>query len=358
MRVSYTALPGAAPRRAAGGGAVSFAQPGWGALAAVPRRADPATLHTLAGEAMGTTWSVRLSCSDFGALPGARAAIGEALALVVRQMSHWEPDSDLSRFGSAPTGTRQVLPGEFAAVLGCALHWARESGGAWDPTVAPLVNAWGFGPHSEGPRVPDATALAQARACVGHERLVFDAATRVAVQPGGAQLDLSGIAKGYAVDLVAERLRALGHTDFLVEVGGELAASGRRPGGEPWRVAVAPARAAQASPAPPLALRLAGMAVATSGDLWHGFEHGGRHYSHTIDPRTGEPVAHGLASVTVLHAECMQADALATVLTVLGPQDGLAFARERGVAAMLAWRTPQGGIDQAMTPAFTHLIQE
>lgn len=327
----------------------------------MPRRADPAGLQTLAGETMGTTWSVRLSNPGFAPLAPVRQAIAQALALVVRQMSHWEAGSDLSRFNRAPAGTRQALPAEFAEVLACALHWACESGGAWDPTVAPLVDLWGFGPRPAGQpracRVPGAAALAQARLRVGHARLAFDPARREAVQPGGMRLDLSGIAKGYAVDLVAERLRGLGHADFLVEVGGELRACGSRPGGQPWRVAVAQPRpgGAHAQP-PPRTLALRDMAVATSGDLWHGFEQDGRHYAHTIDPRTGEPVAHGLCSVTVLHPQCMQADALATVLTVLGPREGLAFARDRGMAALLAWRAPQG-IEEAMTPAFAELAQ-
>ena len=176
-------------------------------------------------------------------------------------------------------------------------------------------------------------------------------AERLALQPGGAQVDLCGIAKGYSVDLVADALQALGLADFLVEVGGELRARGRRPDGQPWRVAVA---GTAREGAPPRTLVLQDMAIATSGDHWHAFDQGGRRYSHTLDPRTGAPVAHALASVTVLHAECMQADALATVLTVLGPREGLAFATSRGVAALLCERTAQG-LSMAMTPAFETL---
>lgn len=354
MRVHYgPALlrrgPGARAAAPMGGG-VSFLPQGYGAAPTL-RAADPATLHTLRGEAMGTTWSVRLANPRFLPLEQVRAAIEEALALVVRQMSNWEQDSDISRFNCAEPGTWQALPPECFAVLSCALGWARESGGAWDPTVGPLVDLWGFGPAGHSAQVPDAGAMARAQARVGHERIALRPAERLALQPGGAQVDLCGIAKGYSVDLVADALQALGLADFLVEVGGELRARGRRPDGQPWRVAVA---GTAREGAPPRTLVLQDMAIATSGDHWHAFDQGGRRYSHTLDPRTGAPVAHALASVTVLHAECMQADALATVLTVLGPREGLAFAASRGVAALLCERTAQG-LSMAMTPAFETL---
>ncbi|RYF25816.1 MAG: FAD:protein FMN transferase [Comamonadaceae bacterium] len=324
------------------------------------RQADPAALHQLAGETMGTTWSVRLGNPHFLPLEPARQAVQKALDLVVQQMSHWEPGSDLSRFNGAAAGTWQVLPQPFWDVLTCAFDWARESGGAWDPTVGPLVQAWGFGPQAGANATarastdgPDPQHLAQARARVGYGRVGQRPAARQALQPGGTQIDLSGIAKGYAVDLVVQHLKALGYADFLVEVGGELRASGRRPDGRPWRVAVASEEQGAAAGAP-RALALNDMAIATSGDLYHAYERGGRRYSHTIDPRTGEPVAHALASVTVLHPECMHADALATVLTVLGPREGLAFAQSRGLAALLCERTAAGPAP-VMTSAFAAL---
>lgn len=305
---------------------------------------------------MGTTWRVRLANPQFRPLHEARDAIEAALALVVRQMSHWEADSDLSRFNQAPAGSWHALPVEFFTVLRCAFEWAQASDGAWDPTVSPLVALWGFGAHpapwtGDAPPLPDPQTLAAARERVGYGRVALDAATGRALQPGGAQLDLSGIAKGYSVDLVATHLRALGYTDFLVEVGGELLARGARPDGQPWRVAIAGLpNDAQA----PRAVALRNQAIATSGDHWHAYEQDGRRYSHTIDPRTGVPVDHTLSSVTVLHADCMQADALATVLTVLGPQAGLAFAEARGVAALLCERTPAGPV-VAMTSEFAAL---
>jgi FAD:protein FMN transferase len=300
------------------------------ANAAVPRRADPATLQQLSGQTMGTTWSLRFDNPRMLALERVRETVETALARVIAQMSHWEPASDISRFNRAPPDSRHVLPPEFADVMRCALHWALASAGAIDPTVGPLVACWGFGPDAQEGGLPSPEVLVEARARVGWERLAFDAVDGSLLQQGGLALDLSGIAKGFAVDHGVEALRTLGLADLLFEVGGELRGVGRRPGGQPWQVQ-ADSELATARP-----VALADMAIATSGDRWHRREQGGRRWSHTIDPRNGEPITHSLASVTVLHPRCMDADALATVLTVLGPDEGLAFAERHDIAALFA----------------------
>lgn len=306
------------------------------ANAAAPRRADPASLQKLAGRTMGTTWSLVFDNPAMLALDTVEAAVQAALDRVIDQMSTWESGSNISRFNAAHAGSRHALPAAFAEVLGCALHWAHASDGAIDPTVGPLVALWGFGAHTQGiaeaMKAPSPAALAEARLRTGWQRLEFDAAAGRITQPGGLSLDLSGVAKGFAVDHVAEALQALGLRDLLVEVGGELRGLGRRPGGASWRVRVD----ADGEDLPPVALN--DLAIATSGDRWHAHEHGGRRWSHTIDPRTGEPASAALASVTVLHARCMQADALATALTVLGAVDGPAFAQRHGIAALFVCR--------------------
>jgi thiamine biosynthesis lipoprotein len=298
------------------------------ANAAVPRHADPASLQQLDGQTMGTTWSLRFDNPRMLPLERVRETIEAALARVIAQMSHWEPASDIGRFNRASAGSHHVLPREFAEVMACAAHWARASASALDPTVGPLVACWGFGPDAEASGPPAPEVLAEARARTGWQRLAFDETSGSLLQPGGITLDLSGIAKGFAVDHGAEALRGLGLTDLLFEIGGELRGIGRRPGGQPWQVLI------DSESASPQRIALADMAVATSGDRWHRREHGGRHWSHTIDPRSGEPVAHSLANVTVLHAQCMHADALATALTVLGPEEGPAFAERHDVAAL------------------------
>jgi thiamine biosynthesis lipoprotein len=316
------------------------------ANAAVPRPADPATLQQLGGQTMGTTWSLRFDNPRMLALADVRSAVETALDRVVAQMSHWEPDSDIARFNRAPAGSRHALPAEFAEVLRCADHWCVASGGAIDPSVGPLVACWGFGPDAAQDGQPDAQTLAAAHARVGWRRLAFDQIKGDLLQPGGTALDLSGIAKGFAVDHGVDALRALGLTDLLFEVGGELRGFGRRPGGQPWRVRV------DGEPTAARHVALADMAIATSGDRWHRRTDDERSWSHTIDPRTGEPAAHALASVTVLHAECMQADALATVLTVLGPDEGFDFAQRHGIAALFVSRGDASSSEVRTTPAW------
>jgi len=299
---------------------------------------------------MGTTWSLRFDNPHMLPLDTVRGTIEVALAHVVAQMSHWQADSDLSRYNDAAAGAVHALAPGFGAVLACALHWAKASGGALDPTVGPLVALWGFGPQAAGDvHLPAPEALRAAHAACGWQRLPFDAAAGTLRQPGGVTLDFSGIAKGFAVDHVVEGLRVLGLKGLLLEIGGEVRAVGRRPDGASWTVQIAAPEGD--GTAPPAVVALADLAVATSGDRWHRREHAGRRWSHTIDPRTGVPVSHALASVTVLHAECMQADALATVLTVLGPAQGLAFARTHDIAALFFERKADG-LQASASPAW------
>ncbi len=300
-------------------------------------------VHELDGESMGTGWRVVLVAGrDFTPAP-VREAIEAALARVDTRMSHWNPASDLSRFNRSGRNDWVDLPGDLCRVLDCALRLADDTDGAFDPTIGALVALWGFGPQGNGPRraLPSPDELAQARGRGGWRRLGFDRAGQRARQPGGIALDFSGIAKGYAVDRVADALADFGFGDFLVEVGGELRARGRRADGRPWQVAVATPGSLRAARPPILAL--GDRAVATSGDQWHAWTLGGRRYSHTIDPRTAWPVPDTLAAVTVVHEECMRADALATALAVLGVDEGLAFAHRHGLCAAFALRAPGEG---------------
>lgn len=323
----------------------------WGGSA--PTAANTRVLHMLAGRSMGTQWSVKL-VAEAAALPTLERGIQARLDEVVAQMSTWEPDSDLSRYNRAEAGTVQALPDGFYAVLDAALKLAADTDGAYDPTVGPLVNLWGFGPDGARDATPSEADIAQAQARVGWQRVGFDPLARSATQAGGTYLDFSSIAKGYGVDRVAAWLREQHIDAFLVEVGGELYGHGRKPDGGAWLVSVerpSPEGSQHDGEDGGTALALDGFAIATSGDYRRYFDHQGRRYSHTVDPRSGRPVAHALASVSVLHPQCMQADALATVLAVLGPQAGMAYANRRQLAAMFVMHDGDGFLTR-MTPAF------
>jgi thiamine biosynthesis lipoprotein len=289
----------------------------------------------LAGATMGTTWSARLSLPSHLSEHTVRLSLQAALDTVVAQMSNWEPGTDIMRYNQAATGWVE-LPAPCLEVLDYALWLAKETDGAYDPTIAPLVQAWGFGPHQRAVDPPGPDAIAAANARCGWRR-VERAGTR-AWQEGGTALDFSSIAKGYGVDRAALALQNLGVTDYLVEAGGEFLARGRRPDGQPWRVAVeSPAGAAHAA-----LVLLADSAIATSGDYRRFVEHGGQRHAHTLDPRTGRSADNHVASVSVVHPGCMQADALATALAVLGVEDGMRFAERHALAAFFIVREPHG----------------
>jgi thiamine biosynthesis lipoprotein len=331
------------PRRVLVPHAISAAPPSLGAV-----------VYDFDGRTMGTNWSVRVVGPARLARERVTHAIQAELDLVVAQMSTWEPGSDLARFNRAPARSRHALPGAFFDVLSAAVVVARASDGAFDPTAGALVDAWGFGPGARTPEPPAAAALAEALVQRGWQRLALEPAGRSALQPGGLRLDLSAIAKGHGVDRVATRLDALGFDSHLVEVGGELCGSGVKPDGQPWWVMLEhPDPAARA---PQTVLALHGLAVATSGDYRRWFDHGGTRYSHTIDPRDGHPVRHGLASVSVVHRDCMLADAWSTALGVLGPRDGPALADRLGLAALFVERRGDGFVEQA-SAAFDALLQ-
>lgn len=309
-------------------------------------------VHEFAGATMGTTWSVRLVAAIALRREPVRQAIQAALDEVVAQMSTWDARSDLCRFNAAAPGTWHVLPEPFHAVLACARDVAERSDGAFDPTAGALVDAWGFGP-SQRRGVPDAATLASARAVAGWRRIDVDPARRALVQPGGLALDFSAIAKGFGVDRVAQALDALGLVDHLVEVGGELRGSGVKPDGQPWWVEL---EQPDAGSGERTLLALHGLSVATSGDYRRWFEHDGTRYSHTIDPRDGLPIRHGLAAVTVIHADCMRADAWSTALNVLGPDAGLALADRLGLAARLLVRAGDALVERR-SAAFAALLR-
>lgn len=330
--------------------------------------ADPApagaAIHDFAGRSMGTTWSVRLAAAPGKAAPeGLQELLQRQLDSVVAEMSHWELDSNLGRFNRAEAGTWHVLPCAFFDVLTYAVEVGRLSGDAYDPAAGHIVNRWGFGPTIAGARhsddgftVPDPDEIRTLRAQRESSRIQLDPGRRRAFQPGRVRLDLSSVAKGYGVDRLAYFLSHHGIQHFLVEVGGELRGAGMRPDGQPWWGELEPL---PDSGLPGMVLALHGLSVATSGDYRKFFMMDGRRYAHTIDPRTAMPVCNGLASVTVVHPQCMAADAWSTALTVLGPEQGLALAERQGLAARFVLRTGDGpGCTELISSAMRAMLDD
>lgn len=291
----------------------------------------------LTGAAFGTGWQVTLpSGAD---AEGLRTPLEALLAGIDRQMSPWRADSDITRFNHAGAGDHPA-PQETARVAAAALVIAAESGGRFDPSVGPLVARWGFGPI-EGDERPDWRGLSAGDGHLGKTR-------------AGLTFDLCGIAKGHALDRMAALLRDRGHGDFLIDLGGELAAGGQHPEGRGWRVAVEDPRPGAAGLA--ALLQPEGMAVATSGPRAQGYELDGRVWGHIIDPVSGAPVEDGAASVTVLARTALAADGWATALAAAGGQ-GPALAAERGIAALFLLREG-AGLRQVMTGDLArHLVR-
>lgn len=304
---------------------------------AVPEAVDPAVFRSfdpgapvvhLTGATMGTTWQVSVAVPRSIGLEArdVQAIVQARLSGIVADMSHWEPDSHLSRFNHAIAGTRFSLSQDFAAVMACALAIAEASGGAFDPALGRLTDLWGLGPRGTTGD-PHAAEVAQALGHCGWRKLAFDHHGRTLHQPGGVWLDLSGIAKGFAVDAVADALAGQGLHHALVEIGGECAGRGLRPDGDPWWVDVENPPGVLLAP---LRLALHQLSVATSGDYLRG--------GHTLDPRTGWPAIHPTTAVTVLHASCMHADGWATALSVLDLSTACAMAIQHGLIARIVLR--------------------
>lgn len=292
--------------------------------------------HALSGATMGTRWSALLYAPPSTDITALEAALARTVDRVDRQMSSWRPDSDLMRFNVAPPGTWVALPPELMRVLARGLEIGRASDGAFDIGLGSLVHAWGFG-AARGALDPEAIKAALGEALPpAYAVLELDLASGQARRHARFALDLSGIAKGFAVDEMMRTVESFGIADALVSLDGELKARGIKADGTPWLVAVERPDYALRSAMGVIELRNA--AIATSGDYRHWINLGGRRLSHTMDRARGGPADNGVASVSVVAESCMDADAWATALMVLGPAKGEALAQTQGFDALFIYR--------------------
>ena len=296
-------------------------------------------VRTLWGQTMGTSYTVKVVATEAAAeqLDG---KVRARLDAVNDAMSTYLPRSELSRFNDAPVGEWVEVSAITREVIAEALDVARISGGAFDPTVGPLVDLWGFGPKPTTDQVPDVDAIEAALDAIGWQAIELHPQDNRVRKTAPRKLDLSGIAKGFAVDYVADLLEEEGIESYLVEVGGELRFAGRKPGGEAWRVAIETPESGQRSVY--RVLPVTEGAMATSGDYRNYFEQDGVRYSHTLRPDTGYPIRHNLVSVTVIGDRSALSDAYATAFLVLGTEKARVLANELNMSVYLIEKTEDG----------------
>ncbi|MFK8048889.1 MAG: FAD:protein FMN transferase [Halioglobus sp.] len=312
-------------------------------------------LSRLSGSTMGTTWHVSYLAGDSSANEDTLQRDIEAiLAGVNESMSTYKSDSEISAFNRALPGNWSPVSQEFYSVLSAALSLGELSRGAYDVTIGPLVNRWGFGPEVLKGELPADEEVKNLLAEVGQEKLELDTSAMAVRKHSELSLDFSSLAKGYAVDRVANWLTSQSIDNFLVEVGGEMRLAGHSQRGDLWRIAIEQPQQGERSIAQ--ALSLTDAAIATSGDYRNFFERDGKRFSHSIDPRTGYPVEHDLVSVTVVHDSAMLADGWATALTVLGADDALALAQEQDLAVYFIRRKEDNYVS-SYTEAFAPYLQ-
>lgn len=305
----------------------------WASAAVIACTPSPPSIRTITGFAQGTTYSLQWSGSATTA--AIEAAAEQELGRIDALLSNYRSDSTLERFNAARHTEPIELPPELVALLAVAKTVHAASDGCFDPTVRPLVRAWGF--DGENPAVPPAAVIEAARALVGLDQLELIDASHVRKRSPELEVDMASIGQGYTAGRLADLLELHGNTAYLAEIGGEVVTRGSKPGATPWRIGVENPLSAAAPSAPGPALRMpdARTAAITSGSYRHFLESDGRRFSHIIDPRSGWPVEHALLSVTVVGPDATLAAAWGTALLCLGPVAALAAAEREQLPALL-----------------------
>lgn len=315
---------------------------------------------SISGETMGTYYHVKLLVPDAFPLNEAelKKHIDALLIEVNAHLSTYIPDSEISQLNQKPTGEVIEASPMLFYMLELSQQIFNQSGGAFDISIGPLVNLWGFGPQKPFGNVPTDEQITEAKKRIGSNKFVLDSEVRTLTKRADLYLDLSAIAKGYGADLVADELKKHGVRNFMVEIGGELHVAGVNNKGIGWVIGVE--NPSFLNTGASSAISLSNKGIATSGDYRNYYEQEGKRFSHTIDPQTGKPITHALASVTVIHKSAAEADAYATAINVLGPKAGYTLAETLNLAAYFIVRDGEGFTTKhtaAFTPYFFDLTQ-
>ncbi len=308
--------------------------------------------QNLQGQTMGTYYSIKyVADSSAPSTKDTQAEIDKLLEEVNDQMSTYRPDSELSRFNQFREVNKPFAVSEATAkVVKEGIEINRLTRGALDITIGPLVNLWGFGPEGRITKAPSDEELTARRAWTGIDKLSVQGNNLIKTIPE-LYVDLSSIAKGYGVDVVAEYLESINIQNYMVDIGGEVRTKGKNGKGALWRIAIERPSDKDISQSAQEIIEPGDMSIATSGDYRNFFEQDGVRFSHTIDPKTGKPINHNLVSITVLTPTCMSADAFATGLNVLGPDEGLKVAEELNIPVFIIVKTEKG-FEERYTKAF------
>ena len=302
--------------------------------------------HLIQGRTMGTTYHVKVVTGYFQDISGLKVKIDQRLEAINDSMSTYQRDSEISRFNDLEQeGQFFEISNDFVNVMKMAQTIFELSDGAWDGTVKPLVDLWGFGRAGQRRATPQKQEVAALLNNIGFEYIEMSPNASLLKKRRSVTLDLSSIAKGYGVDQVAEIVYKAGFRDYLVEIGGEIIASGKRKDGKLWRIGINRPRKDAAFDEVYKVIDLHNKAFATSGDYRNFFEVKGVRYSHVIDPRTGYPVSNGVVSVSIIADNCTLADGLATAVMVMGTEKGLELInRLEGVEGLIIVEKPNGSL--------------
>ena len=312
------------------------------------------TQHLIQGRTMGTTYHIQVVADTAEEVTGLKEKIDRRLAEINQVFSTYIKDSEISRFNALQTaGEKFAVSDDFIQVMRVAAKIHQLSEGAWDATVSPLVDLWGFGPTQRRPRKPPAAEIKALMQTIGFERIRVAEPNFLVKNLAALTLDLNSIAKGFAVDKLSKLVAACGFENYLVEIGGEVYAAGVRADGKNWRVGINRPQKDAAFNEVYKAVSIANRAFATSGDYRNFFEIDGVRYSHVIDPRSGYPVSNGVVSVSVIADNCTLADGLATAIMVMGAEKGLQLAnRFDNIECFIVVENPDGRLLDFYSPGF------